>query len=739
MDGTTSRSTSLAMRTLWTLLLPLLLLWGSETVFLSGIDANVLLRLDHRFPFLEHADARNLSVFALGVTPIIAGYALVELVALLVPRLQRLRHDNPKGRAKLELAARALGLAFAAAQGFGVAVSLKTLGKNPLSPEIATASLPVVTVTLVGGVCIALLVADVITRQGIANGIVLLVAVDGITSIVSSVATRARETITLGTFALRDPFALVVEVGVPAVITWLALRGANRVGVTQGGSRATPYRDARAFAVRPWVPVPSSSLAPYVIAPSIMILPATLALFLPSVGDALRELDRSSLAVTVIRAALVFLLVLVLTRMLHRPVEMAGLASRLGLSSEAEARKGAHDARRAALVPTLLFFTALLLTSHIAGALYHALTIGASIVLIPQLVACCMDMLDGFRAARRGLVAVWADRRASAVPVLRAALEEHGIEVTIHGIAVLSLFQYFAPYAPARILVKAEDAPRATAILEHLVLGKDAPPEDSATTIPLAARETGPSMKSRTIAMAAVTGVAAAALGIAVFASLGPRIVVEEAVPRSKLEVFLVDDESLGAVETVFPDDFHALNERVPVSVGRQMDVTFVALDLRRGESLDAAIARGDEWAKTTRLPAGERIRWGILSTFDPETTKETVTGARTYVIKDPPILSTEDIVDATQVMDTFGGTPTVSVRVTLSEGASTRFSDATAANVGRRMAIVFDDRVDSAPVVKSRIAGGIISVTMGAGDLDEQVAKARALVAGLRGVGARR
>ena len=50
-----------------------------------------------------------------------------------------------------------------------------------------------------------------------------------------------------------------------------------------------------------------------------------------------------------------------------------------------------------------------------------------------------------------------------------------------------------------------------------------------------------------------------------------------------------------------------------------------------------------------------------------------------------------------------------------------------------RRMAIVIDDHVDSAPVIRSPIRGGRLTITMGAGEPDKQLADARLLAASLR------
>jgi preprotein translocase subunit SecD len=73
-------------------------------------------------------------------------------------------------------------------------------------------------------------------------------------------------------------------------------------------------------------------------------------------------------------------------------------------------------------------------------------------------------------------------------------------------------------------------------------------------------------------------------------------------------------------------------------------------------------------------------------------------------------------------------------VRVALGEAGAERFRAFTAAHVKRRLAIVVDGRVESAPVIQTEIPGGVVSITMGAGAPEEQQAQARRLADRLMG-----
>ncbi len=72
-------------------------------------------------------------------------------------------------------------------------------------------------------------------------------------------------------------------------------------------------------------------------------------------------------------------------------------------------------------------------------------------------------------------------------------------------------------------------------------------------------------------------------------------------------------------------------------------------------------------------------------------------------------------------------------VQLSFSPAGADRFEEVTGANVNRRFAIILDDIVDSAPVIKQKIGGGRATITMGAGDPEKQLHDAKQLELVLR------
>jgi preprotein translocase subunit SecD len=75
------------------------------------------------------------------------------------------------------------------------------------------------------------------------------------------------------------------------------------------------------------------------------------------------------------------------------------------------------------------------------------------------------------------------------------------------------------------------------------------------------------------------------------------------------------------------------------------------------------------------------------------------------YVVEEAPLMTGEDLTDAQAAFDQITNEPVVNFR--LSTGGARKFAEVTTANVGRPFAIILDDEVISAPVIREPIIGG--------------------------------
>ncbi|MCI0501207.1 MAG: protein translocase subunit SecD [Epsilonproteobacteria bacterium] len=75
------------------------------------------------------------------------------------------------------------------------------------------------------------------------------------------------------------------------------------------------------------------------------------------------------------------------------------------------------------------------------------------------------------------------------------------------------------------------------------------------------------------------------------------------------------------------------------------------------------------------------------------------------YIVKQIPILTGAELIDARVAFDSQGGSPIINFELSAFGGKV--FGDYTAKNVGTRLAVVLDGKVFSAPVIRERIGGG--------------------------------
>jgi preprotein translocase subunit SecD len=175
--------------------------------------------------------------------------------------------------------------------------------------------------------------------------------------------------------------------------------------------------------------------------------------------------------------------------------------------------------------------------------------------------------------------------------------------------------------------------------------------------------------------------------------------------------------------------------ENAPIGGGKTVLTHYVRVVSREGEATSAAIARIRPWLATIRLPPGARFGFEPIEDYDEDTRKSTEVGFRTFVLVGEPVLRTEDVTEAAASMDSSNEvTPDLYVAVTLSSVGAKRFGDATREWTQRRMAILVDDVINSAPVIRTVIAGGRISITLGRGDPEQKMVEARHLARALGG-----
>ena len=124
-------------------------------------------------------------------------------------------------------------------------------------------------------------------------------------------------------------------------------------------------------------------------------------------------------------------------------------------------------------------------------------------------------------------------------------------------------------------------------------------------------------------------------------------------------------------------------------------------------------------------IPYGYEFLWG------KPVVREGYTTVSLYLVKSEPLLTGDAILDAVPGVGTPNNPSGVKVELTMTRRASGKWAMITGANIGKRIAIVLDDIVQSAPVVRERIPNGRSLIEMGNSTVEDAKALAIVLKAG--------
>ena len=142
---------------------------------------------------------------------------------------------------------------------------------------------------------------------------------------------------------------------------------------------------------------------------------------------------------------------------------------------------------------------------------------------------------------------------------------------------------------------------------------------------------------------------------------------------------------------------------------------------------------RFSEWVEKVNTHIKADLPAGFVLYFSKEVSKVTseITNLVPYLLEADAPLTGDELQEASVRIDQQQNRPYVSLDFK-SNGAKI-FEEVTGKNIGRRMAIVLDGNVYSAPVIQARIAGGSAMITLGFGDYNSQLSEARDLALVLR------
>jgi preprotein translocase subunit SecY len=245
-----------------------------------GVDADALAQLFQSNQLLGLLDMfsggamSSLSVVALGVYPYITASIIMQLLMPLIPPLERLAQEGEAGQAKINQITHIMVVPLAALQAIAQ-ITLFTRGDAPVIENFnlfsAGTFLPsfATIITLTAGTLLAVWLGELITEQGIGNGISIIIF-GGIAARIPQTVAQNLATNIPGLIAF-----LIIGVTTVAAIVFI-YEGQRRIPV-QYGKRVRGTKIYGGQSTHIPLKVNSAGMIPLIFASSFLILPGVIA------------------------------------------------------------------------------------------------------------------------------------------------------------------------------------------------------------------------------------------------------------------------------------------------------------------------------------------------------------------------------------------------------------------------------------------------------------------------------
>ncbi len=169
----------------------------------------------------------RLSVFALGIMPYITASIIIQLLVVVIPRLEALKQEGQAGQAKLTQYTRYLTIGLAILQSTTILTLARTPGRlfqgcsEQLIPNQSIPLIISMVICLTAGTAVIMWFGELITDKGIGNGMSLLI-------FASIVATMPGQFANIFTSKGGFTFALVIAVGILVIAAVVYVEQAQR-------------------------------------------------------------------------------------------------------------------------------------------------------------------------------------------------------------------------------------------------------------------------------------------------------------------------------------------------------------------------------------------------------------------------------------------------------------------------------------------------------------------------------
>ncbi len=221
----------------------------------------------------------QLAVFALGIMPYITASIILQLLTVVIPRLEALKKEGQSGQAKITQYTRYLTIGLAILQSASIITLARTGNLFPgcnevLIPDDSVWTQVVMIVVMTAGTSVIMWLGELVTDRGVGNGMSLLI-------FVSVVATFPAALWSIRLSQGWPTFILVCVVGLVVIATVVFIEQAQRRIPVQYAKRMVGRRMYGGSSTYIPLKINQAGIIPVIFASSILYLPQLLSLLNP--------------------------------------------------------------------------------------------------------------------------------------------------------------------------------------------------------------------------------------------------------------------------------------------------------------------------------------------------------------------------------------------------------------------------------------------------------------------------
>ncbi|WNG36348.1 preprotein translocase subunit SecY [Archangium violaceum] len=272
----------------------------------------------------------QMSIFGLGIMPYVSASIIIQLLAVVVPSLERLQKEGAGGRQKINQYTRYGTIALSIVQGIGISRWLASLGRTDAGqagfnqvvvPNDNAWFTFMTVVSLTAGTAFIMWLGERITERGIGNGISLIIFAGIVSGLLPSGKSLLdmvqQEIVSMAAVAALLVFMIVV-VGVVVYVE----RGMRRIPV-QYAKRMAGRRMFAGQATYFPMKVNTSGVIPPIFAGALLSFPATLGTWFPFLQGVQRSIESSPWVYNGIFVLLIVFFSYFYTALTFRPDDVA--------------------------------------------------------------------------------------------------------------------------------------------------------------------------------------------------------------------------------------------------------------------------------------------------------------------------------------------------------------------------------------------------------------------------------